>query len=164
MELLTYPNKTLRSPCQLVESVTPQIRADLSLMMEKMDAWDGIGLAAPQCGISLRMFVMHLPGEGRYAFINPEIEILNDDTSSMEEGCLSLPGALILVTRPATVKIKALNYNGKVVNHIYTGIASACVQHETDHLSGILIIDKVESYSRRRALQNVWDHEHPTKG
>ncbi len=129
--------------------------------MDRMDEWGGIGLAAPQCGIALRMFVMHLPGQGRKAFVNPIVEDMGEGTARLEEGCLSLPGATIEVSRPASVLVRALDYRGSKVEMVCNGLASACVQHETDHLDGVLILDRAGPIDRRLALLKVWNAEHP---
>lgn len=161
MTLLLYPDRLLRSRSSLVESITPNIRSCLEEMMDRMDEWGGIGLAAPQCGLALRMFVTHLPGQGRMAFVNPKLEDLEEGTSSMTEGCLSLPGAGVDVKRPSAVRLIALDHRGATVDTCYRGLASACVQHENDHLDGVLILDHADPTERRLALQNVWDAEHP---
>jgi peptide deformylase len=161
MNLLLYPDRLLRVRSSFVESVTPAVRTYLDEMMDRMDEWGGVGLAAPQCGLLMRMFVTHLPGQGRMAFINPRIEDLQEGIETMTEGCLSLPGAVVEVSRPSAVRVQALDYQGKPVEIYCRGLSSACVQHEADHLDGILILDKAESTERRVALQNIWDAEHP---
>lgn len=160
MDLQLYPSSVLRGSCKTVESITPEIQKSLDEMMDKMDAWGGVGLAAPQCGLSLRMFVMHIPGHGRRAFVNPELEDLQEGLYSMEEGCLSLPGALIEVTRPSSVRLRALDHHGVSVDLCCRGLVSVCAQHENDHLDGVLILDKADSINRRAALQSVWDSVH----
>ena len=161
MELLTYPSEQLRGPCMAVEKITPWVRKNLDEMMQKMDEWNGIGLAAPQCGVPLNMFVLNIPNFGRHSFINPVVESLGDDSSSIEEGCLSLPDVLVKVIRPSNIRVRALDYNGNMINECYSGLMSTCIQHETDHLSRILIIDKIDSYDRRVAVQNLWDRKNP---
>jgi peptide deformylase len=161
MGLLLYPDRLLRLRSEPVEVVTRDIQDFLDTMMDKMDEWGGIGLAAPQCGVNLRIFVMHLPGHKRLAFVNPKIEDLGEGISTMNEGCLSLPGALLEISRPSTIRLRALDYDGLPVDISCRGLASVCAQHENDHLDGILILDRVDPTERRLALQNVWDAEHP---
>jgi peptide deformylase len=161
MNLLLYPDRYLRSKSRSIETVTPDIKNLLSLMMDNMDKWGGIGLAAPQCGIGLRAFVTHIPGQGRHAFVNPILEDLREGVASMAEGCLSLPGAEIEISRPVSVKLIALSYNGLPIEMNCRGLMSVCVQHETDHLDGILILDRADAMNRRRAIQKIWDAEHP---
>ena len=79
----------------------------------------------------------------------------------MEEGCLSLPGAIVEVTRSSSIRLRATDHHGVSVDVCYRGLASICVQHENDHLDGVLILDKADSFGRRLALQNVWDAVHP---
>ena len=161
MDLLLYPDVRLRNRCKPVEVFTPEVRKSIDDMMDKMDEWGGIGLAATQCGLALRMFVMHLPGQGRKAFVNPTFEDLHEGISSTEEACLSLPGASIELARPSSVLLRALDYRGSKVEVECRGLASVCVQHETDHLDGILILDRAGPIDRRLALLKVWNAEHP---
>ena len=162
MNLLLYPDRLLRVRSHNVEVVDSAIRSYLDSMMYKMDECGGIGLAAPQCGLGLRMFVMHIPGHERLAFVNPKLEDLGEGVSTMSEGCLSLPGASVEISRPSSVRIRALDYNGLLVDIRCTGLASICVQHENDHLDGVLILDKADPTDRRLALQKVWEAEHPS--
>jgi len=161
MNLLLYPDRLLRIKAEPVVTVDSGIKSFLDGMMDKIDECGGLGLAAPQCGVGLRMFVMHIPGHDRLAFINPIIEDLEEGISTMSEGCLSLPGALIEVSRPSSVRLCALDYNGSPVDICCRGIASVCAQHENDHLDGVLILDKADPTERRIAWQSVWDAGHP---
>ncbi len=161
MELVLFPDHRLRTRCKPVKQITAELRQTLDDMMQKMEEWGGIGLAAPQCGVMLQMFVMHIPGHGRYAFVNPSITDLGEGLSTMDEGCLSLPGASIEVTRPSSVRLEAIGYDGEKVDLRLIGMESVCAQHENDHLSGTLIIDKTDSMHRRMAAMDVWNAGHP---
>jgi peptide deformylase len=85
-----------------------------------------------------------------------------EGVSTINEGCLSLPGATLEISRPSAVKLRALDYYGAPFEIVCRGLSSACVQHETDHLDGVLIFDRADPTERRRAIQNVWDAEHPS--
>ena len=161
MNILLYPDNWLRTKAKSVESITPWIQTVISEMMDKMDECGGLGLAATQCGIGLRIFVTHIPGQERMVFVNPELEDLKEGIATMTEGCLSLPDALVEVSRPSSVRLRALDFRGCPVDIFCRGIMSACVQHENDHLDGILILDKTDPVEKRLALQNVWAAEHP---
>lgn len=125
----------------MVTAFDAKLRNTLREMSMKMNEWGGIGLAAPQCGLNLRMFVAKVPGRGVWSFVNPHLKILDATPLVYEEGCLSLPDERILVTRPSTVKVKAFSELGKPFELVCTGLLSVCIQHEYDHLDGVLMTD-----------------------
>lgn len=110
-------------------------------MREIMIKEKGVGLAANQIGLDAQIFVMG-PGEDFFAFINPKITKYSKETGEMEEGCLSVPGISGIVSRPVAIEIKGYNEKGRVIKKKFEGVFARICQHEYDHLSGILFIDK----------------------
>eukprot|EP01030_Chromulinospumella_sphaerica_P013415 gene13415-13191_t len=142
-----------------VETVTDEHRALMDDMLETMYAAPGIGLAAVQVGEPLRIIVMDLAREGedpapRY-FINPEIVEKNDNLAPYEEGCLSVPDIYETVERPDQVHIRYLDYNGNAIEEAADGLYAVCIQHEMDHLEGVLFIDHLSRLKRDRAITKV---------
>jgi peptide deformylase len=142
-----------------VETVTDETRALMDDMLETMYAAPGIGLAAVQVGIPERIIVMDLARDGeppapRY-FVNPEIVQKNDSLAPYEEGCLSVPDIYETVERPDQVHIRYLNYQGEPVEEAADGLYAVCIQHEMDHLEGVLFIDHLSRLKRDRAITKV---------
>lgn len=142
-----------------VDAVTDAHRALMDDMLETMYAAPGIGLAAVQVGEPLRIIVMDLARDGeppapRY-FVNPEIVEKNDSLLPYEEGCLSVPEIYETVERPDQVHIRYLDYNGAPVEEAADGLYAVCIQHEMDHLEGVLFIDHLSRLKRDRALTKV---------
>ena len=121
-------------------------------LFETMYTAPGRGLAAPQIGVMSRVFVMDTTWkEGEMtpvAFINPEVVVASEDTASMAEGCLSIPGVLADVTRPAVVTMRWTDLTGATRTQTFTGFAAACVQHELDHLNGTVTFDRLPPDAR----------------
>ena len=158
-----------------VDGVDDALRALMDDMLETMYAAPGIGLAAAQIGELKRVIVMDLgdrevegdPQETaadeearrnpRY-FVNPEIVWKSDELFSYEEGCLSVPEYFDAVERPARVRIKYLNYDGQPVEEEAEGLYAVCIQHEMDHLEGVLFIDHLSRLKRERAIAKVKKH------
>jgi peptide deformylase len=139
--------------------VTDAHRALMADMLETMYDAPGIGLAAVQIGEPLRIIVMDLAREGeepapRY-YVNPEITWRSEELFSYEEGCLSVPEVYDSVERPARVKLKYLDYHGKPVEEEAEGLFAVCIQHEMDHLEGVLFIDHLSRLKRERAVTKV---------
>jgi len=158
LSIVSYPAPVLRVKAEPVEAVDDEIRGVIRRMIDLMDEAEGVGLAAPQVGLSWRLFVSRLPEEGAAAtaFINPELELHPGDLVSHEEGCLSLPGITAQVRRPDAVTIKALGLDGKPIERVAAGFEARVWQHEYDHLDGILIIDRMSPMDRianRRPLK-----------
>jgi peptide deformylase len=142
-----------------VETITDAHRALMDDMLETMYAAPGIGLAAVQVGEPLRIIVMDLARDGedrapRY-FVNPEIIEKNDNLAPYEEGCLSVPEIYETVERPDQVHIRYLDYNGHQVDEAADGLYAVCIQHEMDHLEGVLFIDHLSRLKRDRAITKV---------
>jgi len=135
------------------------MRALMDDMLETMYAAPGIGLAAIQVGVPLRVIVMDLAGEGeepapRY-FVNPEILETVEETAPYEEGCLSVPDVFDDVERPKRCRIRYLDYDGNPVDEWAEGLYAVCIQHEMDHLEGTLFIDYLSRLKRQRAVEKV---------
>lgn len=121
-------------------------------MIETMHKADGVGLAAPQVGLSLRMFVTHVPEDDARVFVNPQILFTSQDTDKAEEGCLSLPGVWGEVERSRAVTVQAWNEKGKPFTIEATGYLARCIQHEYDHLDGKLFVDRMSEDKRERMI------------
>ena len=157
--ILTVPDPKLKLVSQPVERVDDALRALMDDMLETMYAAPGIGLAAIQVGEPVRVIVMDLAREGEEPaprhFVNPEVVWASEETAPYEEGCLSVPEIYDEVERPARVKIKYLNYKGEEVVEDCEGLYAVCIQHEMDHLNGVLFIDHLSRLKRDRAVAKV---------
>jgi peptide deformylase len=118
-----------------------------------MDEADGVGLAAPQVGVTKRLFVIHIRGAEKRAYINPQIIETSIETSTDEEGCLSIPGVWHDVQRPARVTVQAQDVEGKVFQVKADGLLARALQHENDHLNGVLFIDRLSDEEREKMIQ-----------
>jgi peptide deformylase len=158
--ILTAPDPRLKQKSKPVEGgVTDAHRKLMDDMLETMYAAPGIGLAAIQIGEPLRIIVMDLAGKDepkqpRY-FVNPEIFWISEELKPYEEGCLSVPEIYEEVQRPAQVKLRYLDYNGKQVEEEADDVFAVCIQHEMDHLEGVLFIDHLSRLKRETALRKV---------
>ena len=158
-EILVVPNPVLKEVSQPVAKVDDELRALMDDMLETMYDAPGIGLAAIQIGVPKRVIVMDIAGPDeekapRY-FVNPEIVWSSEDTAPYEEGCLSIPDIYDEVERPARVKLKYLNYQGEEVVEDADGLFAVCIQHEMDHLEGVLFIDHLSRLKRQMALKKL---------
>ena len=158
-EILTVPHPLLKQVSTPVETVDDDLRALMDDMLETMYDAPGIGLAAIQIGVPKRVIVMDLAREGedpqpRY-FVNPEILWASDDTLPYEEGCLSVPEYFDEVERPAKVKLRYLDYDGNPIEEDAEGMYAVCIQHEMDHLDGVLFIDHLSRLKREQAVKKV---------
>jgi peptide deformylase len=158
-EIITAPDPRLRAVSKPVVSVDDQIRALMDDMLETMYAAPGIGLAAIQVGVPLRVIVMDLAGEDDpkepLYFVNPEIEDPSPETALYEEGCLSVPEFFEEVERPARCRVKYWDYNGAPQTLNAEGLLATCIQHEMDHLEGVLFIDHLSRLKRDRILRKL---------
>lgn len=159
-EILTVPDPRLKEVSKPVEGgVTDDIRALMDDMLETMRAAPGIGLAAIQIGVPLRVIVMDLAKEDeepqpRY-FVNPEILETVEEEAPYEEGCLSVPDVFDEIERPVRCRLKYLDYDGNEVEEWAEGMYAVCIQHEMDHLEGTLFIDYLSRLKRSRAVEKV---------
>ena len=156
-EILILPDKRLRKVSEPVKKIDAGIRKLVDDMLETMYDAPGIGLAAIQIGTSKRVVTMDLakkeePKNPR-VFINPEIVWSSDEKAVYEEGCLSIPEIYSDVERPAQVKVKYLDLEGELHEIEANGLLSTCLQHEVDHLNGILFIDHLSRLKRERIIK-----------
>jgi len=133
-----------------VDDTTAALAAD---MVETMRIGNGVGLAGPQVGLHKRIFVTEAPGDGVRIFINPEIIETSQEQVPYEEGCLSIPGVYADVIRPATVTVQALNEKGKPFTIKAEGFLARVIQHEYDHLKGVLFIDHLPEKKKEKVLK-----------
>jgi peptide deformylase len=136
----------LREKARLVPRITPNIIKLLDNMANTMYSAKGVGLAAPQVGVSKRVIVVDT-GEGLYGLINPEI-VKAEGREIEQEGCLSIPGLVGEVARAASIEVKALDRNGKECRIKASGFFARALQHEIDHLDGVLFIDRAQNVTR----------------
>lgn len=158
-EILVAPDPRLKAVSKPVERVDGRLRALMDDMLETMYAAPGIGLAAIQIGVPQRIIVMDLAKEGdpkapQY-FVNPEILWSSPETATCEEGCLSVPDLYEEVERPARVRVRYLDYDGKAQEIEADGMLAVCLQHEMDHLEGILFIDHLSKLKRGMMLRKL---------
>lgn len=153
LSILVYGNQTLRKRARPVTVVTPDLQRLADEMLESMYESNGIGLAAPQVGESVRLIVVDVSGgEGKekrpLVLFNPEI-LSSKGEAVAEEGCLSVPGVWADVTRPEIITLRAMNREGELFElKGIEGILARCIQHEIDHLEGVLFVDKISSTDR----------------
>lgn len=132
----------LRQKAQPVEEINDEIRQLANDMLETMIDADGVGLAAPQIGRSIRMFVIMADDDVKRVFINPQIIKTSNEVGPYDEGCLSIPQVYETIVRPLQVTVQAYDENGKRFTLDADGLLARCIQHENDHLDGILYIDR----------------------
>ena len=157
LEVLHFPDKRLRKVAVPVKKVDDEIKNIIEQMFFTMYEEKGIGLAATQVNIHKRIIVIDVSEnkDKKIFLINPEIISLSDDIDSMEEGCLSVPGFYENVSRPKTVKVSSLDYDGKQIEIEANGLLSTCIQHEIDHLNGRLFVDHISSLKRSRIEKKI---------
>lgn len=152
MEVLQLGNPLLREKSESVAKVTPEIRQLVSDMFETMDKERGVGLAAPQVGKLLRLFVVTADDGVRRVFINPQIIGTSIETCEIEEGCLSIPDVWEVITRPEKISVQALDEQGRPFRLDAEGYLARVIQHEYDHLDGILYIDRGNTEFRSKTI------------
>ena len=152
LDILIAPHATLKAKAKKVAEVDSDLAAFLDDMLETMYAAPGIGLAANQVGDLRRVFVMDCSARDEaaqpYKLVNPQIIWTSEEVTTYEEGCLSLPELYGDVERPAEVKVRYLDENGKQQERHFVGIEATCAQHELDHLNGKLFIDHLSALKR----------------
>ena len=174
MKIITLPNPILKKKCEPVKDINDEVKKLLDDMLKTMYKAPGIGLAAPQIGISKRLIVMDVsprPNLKRYQeeskekkeeikpnpiqMINPEITWVSKEKDTDEEGCLSIPGVMANVTRPSSCKVKYLNKNGESKELHANGLLARCIQHESDHIEGVLFIDYLSKTKKDMILRKI---------
>jgi peptide deformylase len=159
MPILVAPHASLKT---VARSVTPadaeRVQDLVPRMFSTMYDAPGIGLAAPQVGVGLRLIVLDLAPDDRrdpHVLINPEIIAASRDLATREEGCLSLPGQYADITRPAQVKVRYLDQSGRRQDMEASDLLAACLQHEIDHLNGILFVDHLSPLKRNMIMRRL---------
>jgi len=158
-QILTEPNRALREKSHSVEKVDDDLRKLMDDMLETMYAAPGIGLAAIQIGVPKRVIVLDIDQkEGKknpLFFVNPEIVNKSQTNSIYEEGCLSVPGQFAEIERPESCHVKYLDYNGEKKEIEAIGMLATCIQHEMDHLEGILFIDYLSNLKKSMIIKKL---------
>ena len=158
-KILIEPDALLRATCKKVEKVDKNIQLLMDDMLETMYDAPGIGLAAIQIGVLKRLVVIDLGKEEEEKnplfLINPEVIYKSEKTSSYEEGCLSLPGQFAEIERPAECHLKYIDYFGKIKELKAEDLLSTCIQHEVDHLDGILFIDYLSKLKKTMIIKKL---------
>ena len=148
LPIRVLPDPVLRQKSKRVRTIDGSIQRLINDMIETMHAVPGrVGLAAPQVGISLRVFVIGIPGEEDIALVNPEI-VRRAGERLVEEGCLSIPGYVGQIKRAVSVKVKGYDQNGKEIRIRANELLAQALEHEIDHLNGVLYVDYLESIDR----------------
>jgi peptide deformylase len=163
MEIVRYPHPALRWKSKPVTSITAELRDIVRNMFELMYASEGIGLAANQVDLPYRIFILNLTGkreeqDQEHVFINPEI-VRRKGTQEAEEGCLSFPKLYGQVRRSNEIVVEAFDLEGQGFELTIDDLGSRAIQHETDHLDGVLFIDKLSESSRREIAPTLADFE-----
>ena len=153
-EILLWPDERLSMRCAEVDEITPDLRTLVSDMFDTMYAAPGRGLAGPQVGAMLRLFVMDATWkEGEktpFVAINPEITARSEDTCEMDEGCLSIPDITAAVTRPVRITLAWTDLDGERHSRPMDGVEARIIQHEFDHLDGLVHFDRLDTKTRAR--------------
>ena len=157
--IITEPNKILRQKSKPVETVGEQERKIMDDMLDTMYHANGIGLAAIQIGIPKRIIVMDISKSNEKKnpmyFVNPIIKNKNSDNSTYEEGCLSVPNYFAEIDRPKKCEVHYLDYDGKKKTLSADGLLATCIQHEIDHLEGILFIDYLSKLKKTMIVKKL---------
>lgn len=154
--ILRWPDPRLSSACASVDGFTRDIRALVADMFQTMYAASGRGLAGPQIGAMQRIFVMDVGWKEGVpeprAFVNPTITYRSQERATVAEGCLSIPGIMAFVSRPAAIRLRWQGLDGTTYVDAFDGFEATCVQHEADHLEGILTLDHLTPEARAEVL------------
>ncbi|HEX6135066.1 MAG TPA: peptide deformylase [Longimicrobiales bacterium] len=161
-EIRYLGDPVLREKAIPVQEVTDEIRTLIADMFDTMYAEEGVGLAAPQVGVGRRVIVIDPRDEAvePFALLNPQIVEFSEDRERDEEGCLSIPGLKEIVERPRSVRVEGLDREGRSVSIAADGLLARILQHEVDHLDGILFVDRVSAI-KRKLLLNRWQKVKP---
>ena len=151
-DLTLYPEPLLRKPCELVASFDDELVKVATGMLARMHASNGVGLAAPQVGLRRRLLVMNPSGEegDDHVLVNPEILERAGDETMYEEGCLSFPGVYAEIRRSDRCKVRFFSIDGVEQEEEFSGFPSRVVQHEFDHLEGVLLVDRMSPADKVR--------------
>jgi peptide deformylase len=153
LNIVTLGDERLKKHSILVPEFDGEIQTLAEQMFETMYANKGIGLAAVQVGKLIRLFITNIPNDGPRVFINPEIVETSVDQGTFEEGCLSIPEVNADVIRPTQVKVQAWNLKGRPFSMDVEDLLARVIQHELDHLNGVLFIDRLDPKKRERLVK-----------
>jgi peptide deformylase len=153
MQILTLGNELLRQKAEKIERIDNEIKDAAKQMFEIIKQDKGVGIAGPQIGLMKRIFVVHIEGDEERVFINPSILETSQEMVKYEEGCLSVPGIYVDVIRSEAVKIQAWNEKGKPFTMEANGLLARVIQHEYDHLEGVLFLDRLSELKRNKLLE-----------
>jgi peptide deformylase len=152
LDIITLGDEVLHEKAQPIQEFGSEIALLADAMFEAMESDNGIGLAGPQIGVLKRIFVTDTPEDQPRVFINPEIVETSFETVSMEEGCLSVPGIYAQLRRPELITVQARDAKGKLFTLKAEGMLARAIQHENDHLNGILFIDRLSDETREHLV------------
>lgn len=153
LDIVKIGDEVLREKCTPVTVFDDALHILIEAMYETLENADGIGLAAPQVGVDKRFFIVSLPDGTKKEFINPEIVGYSVETNPFEEGCLSVPGVYHDVVRPSKVIVKAKDANGVEFTYKASDLMARVIQHEYDHLDGVLFVDHLSDEERAKLLR-----------
>lgn len=153
LDIYTIGADVLRERAVPIERFDELLADLIEKMFETMKLGRGVGLAAPQVGLSHRLFVMQVDGDKQRVFVNPEIIETSVELDSFEEGCLSIPGVYADLDRPAEIRVQAMNELGRRFTLGAAGFTARVIQHELDHLNGVLFTDRLPERNRDRLLK-----------
>ena len=156
LNVVLYPDDPLTRSAAPVDSFTPELMDLAANMFETMYAFEGVGLAAPQVGLTKRLFVLHEPEGQKMCLVNPEI-LEREGEESGQEGCLSLPEIYIHVPRATRIAVRAQNIEGETLEFEARDFLARIIQHELDHLDGIIFLDRVDVLTRHAMIQEWQD-------
>jgi peptide deformylase len=159
LEILTLGSEVLRRKCATIAVFDKKLEDLAIAMINAMHISDGIGLAGPQVGVEKRIFVCHIPDDDPRIFINPEVIGTSQDQSPYEEGCLSIPGVYSDIIRPQSITLQAWSLEGKPFKMEVDGLLGRVIQHEIDHLKGVLFIDHLTEKKRQRVVSQYEKHQ-----
>ncbi|WP_120497864.1 peptide deformylase [Kiloniella sp. EL199] len=159
LDIVIAPDPVLKTVCEPVKEVNDEIRELLTNMLETMYKAPGIGLAACQVGVTKRVIVVDVSDDKEenqpYCMVNPEVTWESDEYSVYQEGCLSLPEQYADVERPTAIKMTYLDEAGKKVELEADGLLATCIQHEIDHLDGVLFVDHISKLKRGMIMKKL---------
>ncbi len=163
LDIYTLGEEVLYEKCQPITKFDSGLRVLVDAMFETLSEADGVGLAGPQVGVPSRVFVISIRDEVKQAFINPQIIETSIEISTVEEGCLSIPGVWHDVDRPAKVTVQAQDIEGKSFMVKADGLYARAIQHENDHLNGTLFIERISPEEKEKVVRAYERKNRPRK-
>ncbi len=155
LDIYTLGEEILKERCKPVKTFDSALRILIDAMFTTMEEAQGVGLAAPQVGVDQRFFIVNIPDFGKKVFVNPQITATSVEEECAEEGCLSIPGLWHEVRRPAEITVQAQDEWGKAFTLSADGLLARAIQHENDHLNGVLFIDRLDAEDKEK-MERAW--------